>query len=403
MAARASAVERRRRRQLPALVVLALVAASPRGAAGEEEERPEVALLGLVVPPGQGALAEALDAALDAAAGPAGLRALGAEELRARRGAAATEAEARAAGLRVEARRHYMDFHFALAAEALESARRALVEVGGDLLGDPAVVETGLELARVYLDLGEPDAAARTLLDLARLDPSVAPDPADFPPALLEAFERARVEATATAAADLLEPVDRLARTARDLSLEVVVTGAIGQGEEGGLVALLRVVDLGRRRIRAVEVPLPEGEDQGSALARALAGALAPRGARRPRSGQPATALFVLTTPPGATVAVDGAHRADATPATIEVAPGLHLLRLTLEGHDASELFVMAWDGQTRPVEVTLARTEPRTLLRAWWLWTLVSLAAAGAAVGIGLWAASAAEDLPDARITIGR
>jgi hypothetical protein len=51
-------------------------------------------------------------------------------------------------------------------------------------------------------------------------------------------------------------------------------------------------------------------------------------------------------------------------------------------------------------VEVTLRRGDTRPLVHAWWLWTIVGVAAAGAITGVVIWAVQASADLPDLTVT---
>jgi len=107
-----------------------------------------------------------------------------------------------------------------------------------------------------------------------------------------------------------------------------------------------------------------------------------------------------MSTPTGAAVEVDGRATDAVTPETVDVEPGLHRLRLTLDGHLPEELTITAWRHQTRPVEVSLRPGGDTPLVRAWWLWTIVGVAAAGAITGLVIWAVQAGADLPDLTVT---
>lgn len=69
--------------------------------------------------------------------------------------------------------------------------------------------------------------------------------------------------------------------------------------------------------------------------------------------------LNVTSEPPGGHIFVDGTDTGKVTPAEVEVAPGDHTIKVTLEGHtDAEEQVTVAF-AERRDMPVTLDTTEP--------------------------------------------
>jgi hypothetical protein len=64
--------------------------------------------------------------------------------------------------------------------------------------------------------------------------------------------------------------------------------------------------------------------------------------------------LVIASTPPGATITVDGEDRGEVTPAEIEVSPGEHVIGATLAGHEPATETVTATVGGRHDVEITL-------------------------------------------------
>jgi len=87
--------------------------------------------------------------------------------------------------------------------------------------------------------------------------------------------------------------------------------------------------------------------------------------------------LAVTSTPPGATVEIDGESQG-VSPWSGPVAPGPHRLRLVLDGYSVGEREVVLTAGQDRSLQVELSRAE--NLAESPVLWGLV-----GAAVAIGV------------------
>ena len=72
--------------------------------------------------------------------------------------------------------------------------------------------------------------------------------------------------------------------------------------------------------------------------------------------------LIVNSTPPGATIILDGDQTRAVTPATLEIEPGYHELRLELTGYqDYFETFTVE-DGDTYNVDATLIEAYDTTL-----------------------------------------
>jgi len=70
--------------------------------------------------------------------------------------------------------------------------------------------------------------------------------------------------------------------------------------------------------------------------------------------------LRVRTTPPGATVSIDGARRDEVTPLVVDgLSPGTHHLRLTLAGHTPFEVDVDVREGRDMDVAYPLGPVRP--------------------------------------------
>lgn len=67
------------------------------------------------------------------------------------------------------------------------------------------------------------------------------------------------------------------------------------------------------------------------------------------------------TTPPGATIRVDGREIPQQTPAEVPMAPGRHAVTFTLPGHTTTEQAVVVAPGEAATAEATLATLPPPT------------------------------------------
>jgi hypothetical protein len=124
--------------------------------------------------------------------------------------------------------------------------------------------------------------------------------------------------------------------------------------------------------------------------------------------------LRVTSRPPGASVTIDGEERGLTPASGVVLAPGSHLVRLSLEGHRPRSEQVQVEAGVVHPLEVALVplpppkppapvpvvtkeETEPpkRPGFRRLWTWVVAggAVAAAGVGLGFGLWARSDWED----------
>jgi hypothetical protein len=121
-------------------------------------------------------------------------------------------------------------------------------------------------------------------------------------------------------------------------------------GETGDATLLLRIAEARRAA--------GDGPGAAEALERYLAVAPEAEDAARAKSelealrAAPAT-LELRSTPEGAEVQLDGAPRGQ-TPLTVDVPPGAHALRLTLDGHEPTEDALVLPFGSRRALEYTL-------------------------------------------------
>lgn len=118
---------------------------------------------------------------------------------------------------------------------------------------------------------------------------------------------------------------------------------------------------------------------------------LAPRPiARAPERGT----LTVATRPTGATISIDGTAVGQAT-WTGELNPGGHTVAASLRAHETARAEVLIAAGQRRHLELALpAIAPPPPWYKRWYVWTLVSVAAAGAATAVVVAAQPARPDL---------
>lgn len=127
--------------------------------------------------------------------------------------------------------------------------------------------------------------------------------------------------------------------------------------------------------------------------------------------------LKVTSLPPGASVAIDGEERGSMPTSGVVLAPGSHLVRLSLEGHQPRSEQVQVEAGVVLPLEVALDplpppkspasipvvkerdTAPPKKAHRRFWTWVVAggAVAAAGAGLGFGLWARSDWEDYQNA------
>ena len=308
--------------------------------------------------------------------------------------------------LREQARALHLAFEFDAARAALEWTRQVLIQRHSDLIEDGVLAWVELDLARVLLDLGQPDAAREALVRAARACPDIRPVPDDYPPQLLQAWSEV-VEASRSpdVGATQLE-INRLAEAGRDLQIDYVLAGTIREGGEPGSIS----IDLVLVRARDGEVVgrgtavLGDPATWPAALEPEVTRLLAtirppPTPADRPDA--PVTAYLVLSSPSGASVSIDGEPANQTTPAFLGVDPGAHRLSLSLEGHRTFEIEAVAWDGQTRPIEVELQRGSDRRWYRSWWFWSVVGVVVTGAVAGFVTWGVIANRDDPDVTVVV--
>jgi len=162
-------------------------------ARAEEAPSPAVTILGLRALPQHHEALEQARTKLGEAARSLGAAIVERRELRQRRDdALPPERAERAEGLREEARLAFLDFRFADAAVSLEQARTLLFGRLADLYDDPVYLAVSLDLARVWLDMRQPELAREALFGAIRMAPAYAPGAGDYPPQLIAAYQTAR-------------------------------------------------------------------------------------------------------------------------------------------------------------------------------------------------------------------
>ncbi len=103
---------------------------------------------------------------------------------------------------------------------------------------------------------------------------------------------------------------------------------------------------------------------------------------RRVRAALPQ--VVVTSNPPGASVVVDEAEAPSGeTPLTLQLEPGAHRLRLTLEGHTSGDEMVQVREGEPNEVHAELTPISEPVPWQTWAGWAGVGLGAAGLAVGV--------------------
>jgi hypothetical protein len=395
------------------LAAAVLVAATPPLHA--EPAGPSIAVIGLTAAPDQVVLLADLSDAIRSAAAGAGLSAPTCEALRA--GAAlalSPEDVARVAEARRLARELYLRFDFDGARAALEGARRGLLDRYADLFCHPELLDIDLELTDLLLNLQDQVGrsahaeAFSLLLEVARCRPDLEPSPDELGPRVIAAWASVRSGESFTPpeGADLPpRNIQRLASAGAAAGVDAVVTGALSSGYDGPATARLAVFRVGAAGGVAEEEvtlgPRPEWERALQPVLARLFAATAPRPA--PRPSPPTGGVLVLTTPPGASIAIDGEPAAEVTPALLTVAPGQHRLSLSLDGYDRALVDVTAWERQTHPIEVRLSRFRTNLGRRLWWLWTTLAVSAAGAVAGVVAWAVSTSQERPDLEVVVVR
>jgi hypothetical protein len=88
--------------------------------------------------------------------------------------------------------------------------------------------------------------------------------------------------------------------------------------------------------------------------------------------------LVVASTPDGADVAIDGKSYGRA-PAEAQLAPGNHVIVLSLAGFKDRETSAIVGDGERKQVDVSLEAKPPIT--QTWWFWTGIGVVVVGATV----------------------
>lgn len=125
---------------------------------------------------------------------------------------------------------------------------------------------------------------------------------------------------------------------------------ALGRTDEAALAAHEHAVR---------DLPLPTDLGSANASAETLL-----RDAHREVSALPRVSVHVSSEPSGAHVVIDGEATTQLTPADVEVAPGSHLLTLSLPTREPVSIEV-ATSEASAPVTVTLAPLEPDEAARA--------------------------------------
>lgn len=93
---------------------------------------------------------------------------------------------------------------------------------------------------------------------------------------------------------------------------------------------------------------------------------------------EPTTGRLALRVAPStALVSVDGGRRT-SLPHALELAPGVHELRLEADGHEAKSVSVLIERGKERAIDVRLPEKAPAVYARPWF-WVVVGVAAATA------------------------
>jgi hypothetical protein len=366
-----------------------------------------MAVIGCVAPPpvlGQlGLICHGVESALRAAA--VGL--VEQNELR-RRQESSIETEARATELRERARTLFLAFEFEQALESLELARLLLTERSRDLLGDPTLTRIELDRSRVLQDLGREDEAHRALLHAALTQPGFVPEPNDYPPRLIEAWSTLMSAEASDRGMEIQIDRQRILRLGRTLGIQWIVSMDARVGSEPGQIVLeISVTEVSRGEVVAsVSLGIGDPSSRQQQLDEAVSGlireisppsegvAVGPE-ARAPQITQ----LLVFSSPEGAALVLDSIALEQATPMTVEVTPGPHRLALTLPGYQRREVDLVAWEGQTRPIEVSLDPVSRRQWFRTWWFWTLVGAVVTGTAAGVTTWGVQASRDQPDVRV----
>jgi len=290
----------------------------------------------------------------------------------------------------------------ALCAQALRELERGAADVFHPAIGSAV----GMTRARLFHETGRQSELEAVLAEIARSYPDFEPTEANHHPELVAAWQRARDrEAPAPPS---LPTTARLLDFGRRTSIDgFIVASTLSSSASSGLTLTLIVIDIqaGVASLPSTDIALGDREGWTASLDSALSPvrtALAPRALP--------TELFILTDPPGAEVSVDGLRTGEQTPVALEVEPGPHQITLSHENRETVELDIVAWEGQTRPVEARFGPSRAaraarvarrRAVLRSWWLWTIVGVVVAGgAATAIGLGIASA-QDNPDVHVTV--
>ena len=341
----------------------------------------------------------------------AGSPLLGSNELLRRRDAALPPdaAPENAGDLRDRARAHFLAFEFDEARGALERARQSLLDRYGDLLWDPDLARIELDLARVLLDLGHLEAAAAALRRAALVAPRMQPEPGNYPPRLLQAWNEVMSPSEPPAEPVARTERERLLQAARALEIDWVLSMSIEGGSPPASLSLELLLLTAEDGTVAAEatVELPESRDGWqTALEAAIAPIVAAMVATATEvpeevNEEPTTRLYVLSTPSGASLDLNGEPTNATTPWVLDVSPGPQRLGVSLAGYRSEELVVAAWPGQTRPVEVYLERGGQRQWYRTWWFWTLVGVVVTGGVAGFVSWGVLSGQDQPDVNVVL--
>jgi hypothetical protein len=306
--------------------------------------------------------------------------------------------------LREQARALHLAFEFDAACSALAWARQALILRHSDLIEDDSYAWVEVDLARVMMDQGEPAPAREALFRAALACPDIQPEPDDYPPNLLQAWSE--VVPASRVWDDINFDVDRLAGAGRDVDVDFVLTGRTRGGTDTGSrivdIVLIRARDdaVVGQGVATVGVPATWPTALEPEVTRLLA-TIRPPPTPADRPDAPVTAYLVLSSPSGASVSIDGEPANQTTPAFLGVDPGAHRLSVTLAGHRTFEIEAVAWEGQTRPIEVELQRGSDRRWYRSWWFWSVVGVVVTGAVAGFVTWGVIANRDDPDVTVVV--
>lgn len=190
--------------------------------------------------------------------------------------------------------------------------------------------------------------------ELAARPPHTEPDAFDFA-STRTAYDDGDLERCLTTLPDAatiaraLEHGER-ALASRALYWRMACLRALGRTDEALAVA---------RDHAARGLPLPSDVGAANVTAETML-----RDAHREAAALPRVRVNVASDPAGARVAIDGAATEQVTPTELELAPGAHLVTLSLPTHAPASIELVAAD-DAPPVTLTLAPLEPEPAIAA--------------------------------------